>query len=55
MSLAVERSGQARAASAGPLAFERQPKESAKAFAAFSVYLWACLEKTDTEVVSFLS
>src|SRR5512137_218682 len=32
MNLAVERSG-------GPLAFERQPKESAKAFAAFSVYL----------------
>jgi hypothetical protein len=39
MSLAVERSGQARAPSAGPLAFERQPKESAKAFDAFSVYL----------------
>ena len=39
MSLAIEQSGATRALSAGPLAFERQPKESAKAFDAFSVYL----------------
>ena len=39
MSVAIEQSGATRALSAGPLAFERQPKESAKAFDAFSVYL----------------